>query len=233
MSALGITHTAIANNTTLYYNSKFTIRDVSNYNFKVLKPSTNKKLGKIITKGKHKGKKMFTLTLIERETCTNECEHYYDCYGNNMPFAHRFEVNRAFMLKLESDVHHTARANPNGFIVRLHILGDFESIEYVIFWERMLILYPNMAIYGYTRNHIDSKYKHIRGIAKELTRIRSKYSDRFAVRFSNKLDENFSANSEEITSDGITCLAQVKENISCSACTLCWSSKKPIRFLTH
>ena len=42
---------------------------------------------------------MFTLTLIERETCTNECEHYYDCFGNNMPFAHRFEVNRAFMLK--------------------------------------------------------------------------------------------------------------------------------------
>ena len=37
---------------------------LTHYNFKVLKPSTNKKLGKIITKGKHKGKKMFTLTLM-------------------------------------------------------------------------------------------------------------------------------------------------------------------------
>ena len=63
MSALGITHTAISNNTTLYFNSRFTIRDVSNYNFKVLKPSTNKKLGKIITKGKHKGKKNVYLNI--------------------------------------------------------------------------------------------------------------------------------------------------------------------------
>ena len=176
---------------------------------------------------------MYTLTLIERETCTDECEHYKDCFGNNMPFAHRFEVNDAFMSRLESDIHATARLNPNGFLVRLHILGDFESVEYTLFWERMMIHYPNLYVYGYSRNHIDSKYSHVRDIAKELIRLRSKYQDRWAVRFSNKLDEEYSANSRDITDKGITCLAQVKASVSCSDCTLCWSSKKAIGFITH
>ena len=74
------THKAIVNATTLYNGSKLTIRDVTNYKFKVLKTSTNIKLGKKVTKGKLKGMKMYTLTLIERETCTDECEHYKDCF---------------------------------------------------------------------------------------------------------------------------------------------------------
>ena len=227
------THKAIVNATTLYNGSKLTIRDVTNYKFKVLKVSTNIKLGKKVTKGKLKGMKMYTLTLIERETCTDECEHYTDCFGNNMHVAHRFEVNDAFMLRLETDIHATAVANPNGFLVRLHILGDFKSVEYTLFWERMMIHYPNLHVYGYSRNHNDSKYSHVRDIAKELIRLRSKYQERWAVRFSNKLDQEYSANSRDITDKGITCLAQVKASVSCSDCTLCWSSKKAIGFITH
>ena len=230
---LNTNHKAIVNATTLYNASKFTIRDVSNYKHKVLKASTNIKLGKKVTKGKLKGMKMYTLTLIERETCTDECEHYTDCFGNNMHVAHRFEVNDAFMLRLESDIHATAVANPNGFLVRLHILGDFKSVEYTLFWERMMIHYPNLHVYGYSRNHIDSKYSHVRDIAKELIRLRNKYQNRWAVRFSNKLDQEYSANSRDITDKGITCLAQVKTDVSCSDCTLCWSSKKAIGFITH
>jgi len=230
---LNTNHKAIVNATTLYNASKFTIRDVSNYKHKVLKASTNIKLGKKVNKGKLKGMKMYTLTLIERETCTDECEHYTDCFGNNMHVAHRFEVNDAFMLRLESDIHATAVANPDGFLVRLHILGDFQSVEYTLFWERMMIHYPNLHVYGYSRNHIDSKYSHVRDIAKELIRLRSKYQERWAVRFSNKLDQEYSANSRDITDKGITCLAQVKTDVSCSDCTLCWSSKKAIGFITH
>ena len=227
------THKAIVNASTLYSDSKFTIRDVSNYKHRVLKPSTNIKLGKKVTKGKLKGMKMYTLTLIERETCTDECEHYNDCFGNNMPFAHRFSVNEAFMLRLESDIQETARLNPLGFLVRLHILGDFESVEYVEFWNRMLYTYPNLHIYGYSRNHITSKYKHISAIGYKLIRVRTTHKERFAIRFSNKLDEEFSANSRDITDKGITCLAQIKASVSCSDCTLCWSSKKAIGFITH
>ena len=227
------THNAIVNHTTLYNASQFTIRDVSNYKHRVLKLSTNKKLGKVITKGKHKGKVMLTLTLIERETCTNECEHYTTCYGNNMPFTHRFEVNEAFMIRLESDIGYYVKKYPQGILIRLHVLGDFESIQYVEFWNRMLHTYSSIAIYGYSRNHITSKYENISAIGYKIIAIRNIHKDRFAIRFSNKLDDEFSANSRDITDKGITCLAQVKTNVSCSDCTLCWSSKKPIGFITH
>ena len=32
---------------------------------------------------------------------------------------------------------------------------------------------------------------------------------------------------------GITCLAQIDDKKTCATCTLCWSSKKPINFITH
>lgn len=233
MSALKETHKAIVNATSLYTDSKFTIRDVTNYAPRVLKLSTNIKLGKIVKKGKHKGKRILTLTLIERETCTNECEHYLTCYGNNMPFAHRFEVNEAFMLRLESDIEYYVKKYPEGILIRLHVLGDFESIQYVEFWNRMLHTYSSIAIYGYTRNHITSKYEYIRAIGYKIIAVRNIHKDRFAIRFSNKLDDEFSANSREITNEGITCLAQVKASVSCSDCTLCWASKKQIAFITH
>ena len=227
------THKAIVNATTLYSASKFTIRDVTNYAPRILKLSTNVKLGKIVKKGKHKGKRILTLTLIERETCTNECEHNTTCYGNNMPFAHRFEVNEAFMLRLESDIEYYVKKYPEGILIRLHVLGDFESIQYIEFWNRMLHTYSSIAIYGYTRNHITSKYEHIRALGYKTIAVRNIHKDRFAIRFSNKLDDEFSANSREITNEGITCLAQVKANVSCSDCTLCWASKKQIGFITH
>ena len=226
-------HKAIVNASTLYNASKFTIRDVTNYSPRVLKLSTNVKLGKIVKKGKHKGKHILTLTLIERETCTNECEHYLTCYGNNMPFAHRFEVNEAFMLRLESDIEYYVQKYPEGILIRLHVLGDFESIQYIVFWNRMLHTYSSIAIYGYTRNHITSKYEHIRALGYKTIAVRNIHKDRFAIRFSNKLDDDFSANSRDITDKGITCLAQVKANVSCSDCTLCWASKKQIGFITH
>jgi len=227
------THKAIVNATSLYADSQFTIRDVTNYSPRVLKLSTNVKLGKIVKRGKHKGKRILTLTLIERETCTNECEHYTTCYGNNMPFAHRFEVNEVFMMRLESDIEYYVKKYPKGILIRLHVLGDFNSIQYVEFWNRMLHTYSSIAIYGYTRNHITSKYEYIRAIGYKIIAIRNIHKDRFAIRFSNKLDDEFSANSRDITSKGITCLAQVKASVSCSDCTLCWASKKPIGFITH
>ena len=80
---------------------------------------------------------------------------------------------------------------------------------------------------------IQDKYKNIRSIGKAIVKTRVKYEDRFAIRFSNAINEEFSANSEELTDKGITCLAQVKESVSCVDCTLCWASKKSVRFLTH
>ena len=234
-------HNAITNNTTVY--RKNVIRDVkapyknnSYYPYSMIKESTNIKLGKKVLKGLKKGYKVYTFALVERETCTNECEHYITCYGNNMPFGIRFDpYNKNFMPKLEQDIKEIALkpSNKQGFLLRLHVLGDFYSVDYVLFWKRMLKLYPNLNIYGYTRNHNDSKYLDKRNIANEIIKLNTLFSTRFYIRFSNKLDIDTSANSIDLGKKGITCLAQVDENKTCATCTLCWSSKKPINFITH
>jgi len=56
----------------------------------IIKESNNIKLGKKVLKGNKKDFKIYTLTLVERNTCSNECEHWLTCYGNNMPFGIRF-----------------------------------------------------------------------------------------------------------------------------------------------
>ena len=138
-------HYAIENKTTVFYKSPNLIRDIDAYKYKVLKPSTNKKLGKKVNKGKLKGARMYTLTLIERETCTDECEHYNDCYGNNMMYAHRFEVNDNLMVRIEQDLKEI-NDKQQIFLLRLHVLGDFNSPEYVQFWDRMLKKYKYLFI---------------------------------------------------------------------------------------
>ena len=48
---------------------------------------------------KYANYKFKTLTLVERETCPKDCIHWDDCYGNNMPFAHRFSAEDQNLLQ--------------------------------------------------------------------------------------------------------------------------------------
>ena len=236
---------AIKNKTTKYINNIiddvekpyiFRNKKYSSYPFSIIKESKNKKLGKKVLKGNKKDFKMYTLTLVERSTCTDECEHYLTCYGNNMMYAIRFNpYNKNFLPRLESDLKTIANKpnNKKGFLLRLHVLGDFYNVDYVLFWKRMLKLYSNLHIYGYTRNHNNGKYLDKRNIANEIIKLNTLFSTRFYIRFSNKLDIEESANSIELGKKGITCLAQIDEKKTCATCTLCWSSKKPINFITH
>ena len=116
----------------------------------ILKPgSNNKKLGFKVTSKRWKGKKLYSLTLVERDTCPTSCHHWNDCYGNNMPFAHRFSIEN-LTDKLETELASLNDRHPLGIVIRLHVLGDFYSIDYVNFWEDMLFKYPNLCIFGYT-----------------------------------------------------------------------------------
>ena len=65
----------------------------------------NKKLGDKITKGAWKGMTMYSLTLEERATCPSDCQQWDNCYGDNMPFAHRFDHTQAdFINNLEQQL---------------------------------------------------------------------------------------------------------------------------------
>ena len=181
MTTLKSTHSAIVNGHTMYKKNLYNAFD---YKHDVIKKSTNAKLGKKILKGIWKNHRMYTVTLEARATCTDECEHYLDCYDNNMPFAHRFKANQALVDKMAIELDKLDKKHPLGYVVRLHILGDFYSVAYVKWWKKQLQTRPNLKIYGYSRNHVTSKYAKVRSIAKEIVKVRLQFADRFKIRFS-------------------------------------------------
>jgi len=161
---------------TMYGKNVFDLKD---YKFKVIKPSTNQKLGKKILRGKFKGAKIYTVTLEERATCFRGCEHWLDCYGNNMPFAHRIKVGASLIPRLNHELNVIDKKN-KPYTIRLHVLGDFYSVEYVKFWIDQLNKRPLLSIYGYTRWHIGTD------IGDRIAM--HNHDPRFAIRFSNAKD---------------------------------------------
>jgi hypothetical protein len=215
------THPAIAQGVTVYRKS---LRDIADYEYRPLKAASgNSKMGNgsnIIIKSKWRGMPMYTLTLEERSTCPPTCQQYITCYGNNMPFAHRLTGDTGLlMLRLSENLELLQNAHPDGFVVRLHVLGDFFSLDYVKFWIDALAFYPALRIFGYT---------HRLGSIQDLIRS-GLQNDRAVVRTSDT-GGRLSAN---VMGEGITCPQEVQRTESCLTCGLCWQTERPIRFLTH
>ena len=198
----------------------------------VLKPGrNNKKLGYKITKGKHKGKYLYSLTLTERDTCPTSCHHWDDCYGNNMPFAHRFQHGKELEDKLDYEIGELVRKHDKGILVRLHVLGDFYSPEYVFHWSSLLNKYPTLSVYGYTARYDDptsvaiALSDMVHGDRWDIRYSKNKsYSD--AVQFTYAADESF-------TGDFFDCPEQTGQVDSCADCAACWQTTKTVRFKSH
>lgn len=207
---------------------------MAGYKFKVLKPVTNKKLFKKVLKGKFKDYRILTLTLEERATCPRSCHHWGTCYGNNMPFAHRLEHGDDLIYKIDSELY---QQHGKKLLVRLHILGDFWSPEYVYAWHKWLSLYPDLAVWGYTHNWPDSPVKKERDIAHAISETRHVFKDRFNIRWSDRPDLPYSANSEDLQQPekgkALICPEQLGGD-GCGKCTLCWDQPdRQIIFKTH
>ena len=126
MKQLSKTEIAVMNGKTIFTNRiKQANRETMAKSELLIKKSTNVKLGKKVTKGKWKGFPIFTLTLEERATCPRSCQHWATCYGNNMMYAYRYEAGLALENMLEIELADLQAKHPKGFLVRLHILGDF------------------------------------------------------------------------------------------------------------
>ena len=207
----------------------------------LVKKSTNDKLGKKVKKGYYKGFPIYTLTLEERATCPRSCFHWQNCFGNNMRYAYRYEAGPALEAMLEIELAELQRLHPKGFLVRLHILGDFYSVSYVAKWASWLGKFPALKIYGYTANQPNAIDKLEREIGQAILSLRENANGRFAIRFSGNFDDNFSANSfDDIRSkeaierkEAILCPEQTGQVNSCADCALCWAADKPIIFETH
>lgn len=211
------------------------VKLLSDYPHSVLKQSKNGKLSKdrlpVIKKGKFKGYVIYTLTLEERATCPRYCHHWDDCYGNNMMFAHRIEHGLELEKRIESEVAELCGLY-RGVIIRLHVLGDFYSKEYVLLWGGLLRKHDNLAIWGFTG------YEPTSEIGLAIRAVQVGYGDRFAVRFSNAPQYKFSANSADLykpeKNKSVICPEQTGATESCATCTICWAAKDmQVLFMTH
>ena len=203
------------------------------------KGSGNKKLGFVVSSKKWKGKRLYSLTLEERTTCPTTCHHWIDCYGNNMPFAHRFTPHNIDII-LEREIETLLAKHKHGIVVRLHVLGDFYSVDYVQFWQEMLEKHSKLCLFGYTARKGDN-------IAHAIWRLNNKYPDRCVIRHSgNKaydgklvptqgpFKENWSYAAEEsFEGASFDCPEQTGKVKDCVSCGLCWMTTKTVRFATH
>jgi hypothetical protein len=196
----------------------------------MLKPgSNNAKLGFKITSPKWKGKRLYSLTLEERTTCPESCHHWDDCYGNNMPFAHRFKTPNIDLF-LEKEIAELMEKHKEGIVIRLHVLGDFFSVEYVRFWREMLFEYPKLCIFGYTGRE-DATL-----IGREIWMINNRFNERCVIRSSRSKEYDSAwkyAAEESFEGKSFDCPEQTGKLPSCAACGLCWSVSKTVRFLSH
>lgn len=136
---LTIDHRAVAGSTSLFPN-RVTVPDPESNLFKSGK--NNRKIGSHVTKGPWAGIPIYTLTLEERATCPTVCEHWRDCYGNHMQWPTRWKAGPELETVIPGQLQALAHKHPGGFVVRLHVLGDFYSTEYVGLWSRMLKQIP-------------------------------------------------------------------------------------------
>lgn len=199
----------------------------------VLKPGGwQRKLGTTVLKGKWKGMPIVSLTLEERATCPRACKLWFDCYGNNMGRALRYRPGYKLERAIIADLARLQERHAGGFVVRLHLLGDFYSVAYVDFWAACLEEFPALRVFGYTARQLDDV------IGERVAALREYAWDRFAIRTSgaDSGPRTLVIDIPEAAPDAIVCPAQTERTRNCSTCGLCWSEAamhKPIAFLQH
>ncbi|UIJ43703.1 hypothetical protein LZK98_11440 [Sphingomonas cannabina] len=189
----------------------------------------SRKIGRVVTKGRWRGFPIFTLTLEERATCPRTCTEWATCYGANMPFARRIAHGPELERVLWKELAEKQAAHPRGFVVRLHILGDFYSTDYIELWENALDAFPALNVFGYTaRQHGTAEGDAIAAVVQRLP-------DRFCIRFSGVADPEGGSVVIERGEDTahIVCPAQTGGTDCCATCGLCWQSRRTIAFWRH
>lgn len=189
----------------------------------------SRKIGKFVDKGPRRGWPIFTLTLEERATCPRSCKAWGICYGNNMQAAERISAGPALEEAIWNELLQLQFYHPRGFMVRLHVLGDFYGLDYVHLWQRALKAFPALHVFGFTAHDIESP------IGAALYAMAVADWQRFAIRFSGlaavELGSVLQGNPG--FDQAIQCPAQTEATDCCATCGICWHSKRTIGFERH
>lgn len=233
VDALADDHEAVNEGRTMFPTTVVDVKDSP----RVLVSGVNsRKIGSPVAKGPWAGFPIFTLTLEERKTCPASCFHWRTCYGNAMPRARRHRHGPEFEARLAFELAEKQREHPDGFVVRLHILGDFYSVDYVVRWSEWLDEFPALHVFGYTA------HKPVTNIGYQIEKLTNARWDRFAIRFSDETSRPGGATTiwrkpeTAVVPEGIVCPAQTGATDCCGTCGLCWhenAADKTIVFVAH
>lgn len=198
----------------------------------------NAKIGSHVAVGKLRGAPIMTLTLEERATCPSSCDLWRECYGNGMPWSTRWKPGRALETKLMQEVAALMVLHPI-LLIRLHILGDFYSLDYLKVWALLLDEYEGLHVFGFTAHQTETP------LGASISKLRGVYPDRFMIRHSGRTGDwgsftiDFPTELKQL-GDAIVCPEQRdsmngkgKDGSYCANCAVCWSCDKPIVFVRH
>jgi hypothetical protein len=193
--------------------------------------SHNRKLDAGTFRGVDRKHPIMGITLRERTDCPPTCVARDVCTGNKMHYARRFVVGPRFYDFVTRECAELSLDYPDGWLLRLHILGDFVSAEYVGFWEQRLVENPPLKIFGFTAHERGNE------IGRRIDAVSEKFGwRRFAIRFSGGTGPTRSAHvlndlpSEKVVDGFHVCPAKMHWAESCSRCGLCWNSELNIGF---
>lgn len=202
----------------------------------------NRKIGDRVVKGAFAGYAVYMLSLEERATCPLDCAVRAACYGNAMQLArrHRIDDPDVFYDRLGLEIAGLMDEHPEGVLVRLHVLGDFPSVEYVANWADLLDEWPKLAVYGYTSRRTLAWDGDEIGDA--IEGVKARFPERFRIRWSGAVEREDGAIVIDHVPDtpkvggAIVCPAQTDATACCSTCALCWetsAARHPIAFIKH
>ncbi len=198
---------------------------------------SNSKIGGKVLLGWLKGARIFTLSLEERATCPRSCGLWTRCYGNQMPHARRWKHGKAFEAALADEVRDLC-AQHGKVLIRLHVLGDFYSFDYLKMWVALLDQLPGLHIFGFTAHAPGSE------IGAAIARVRQALGMRFAIRHSGFTGQwgTFTVpfnTGQKRYGDAVVCPEQRgasgddRSDRHCGNCGFCWSNGGPLVFIEH
>jgi hypothetical protein len=232
MKPLRENHAALLNKTTIFPSMVVPSDSKSNI---LVSGINNRKLGDRILKGRWKGAHIYSLTLVERETCPETCLNWRTCYGNTMPFARRVRPDNmdALQTRLFVSVWDLLHRHDK-IAVRLHVLGDFFSEQYIWHWGFMLFQFKNLHVFGFTAHDISSP------LGSMIDGLNKKYPEKCSIRFSTDTVGHMNAitvvDKPQQGDQVIVCPAQQGKTDGCGSCALCWSTAfadKTVAFIAH